>query len=1334
MFARKPKTSDVTTSLQRFSDVHRDTTSRAKHFKLALESLCVQEKRQLVDDYSFETFHLVDSLLLQADLSNADSPTALDAENALWTLEQVLCLAPELVGKGWQRNAIELALKKALCPLNMLAVRKFAIRLFIMWYQSLAAFNNVTPELDTVFQSLLPYFPLRNGRSSEDIIQRYCNGAMPANGGGPSPVRVLPLIPNSTAGMQPNAKERAQILQVYLDKFFDYCTRETMRIEWHDETRRFECARFLLDRVINLYIAEIFEDLEGNGIDVFGGWEGGVDVVAVLDTADPVVIARYWVIRWMTNIASAQLNDATPGFKLFRKAMFASQKVTLAGLTFLNQSFQATNTFLTLMREAMLLPLPCSNVINKVLTLIRYWLLQTEFPPFVESGAVTLESSSLLLIHLATSFFHSPYLKAAGDRLQSAVQLTNYILQIARDLANPTHVLSRPLPPTVWSELVRRVAAAVSACCTRSDAYSRATAGGFTLTLLGLCVFVCAIREVELEDKMWEEVMAVFRAGSWTQMTEQWSRVVDSVTRALILNLFAIDVSPHAAFVSQKEEQTGSTARIRDRSDTNTASCGGPGDTMSVEELSESSENAQLAEEGDIHSVVQSTGQSAVWLRVWMRIVNLVDPTNPAHTQILIQTISRCIETLISISCANVLVQWITLRLLHLESAQQPPAIPALCSVLRASDPEDLVQAHILANLAKALQSDSATFVLEKVPEMDLDHLAVISPMALSSLERLIKNSDCSARSVQVAALLAPDYPAAEKLLFDLLQNCLSDESNLPSLALCVNALSLMAIDRGDSQLASKIFQVLLKHHHRLIPLLCSDLVEQFPRLGQRAALASLMDNAIEALENPREINEIEWQLSSLALDGKSAVKLSKLLAQLRKTDSKFLEGLLMTSAGQFPLPGFTISLWNSLEPVEIQTSVSVQSSEKMLNQNIFVRSGSSVLMANKDFVDTVTTRTVVGRHCWQVKDEHDEQHESRNVNEWLAKVAQRRAPLTSSNSSSGILGVMADPFQDLASFAPPQKQSVDSTPMLAFLQKCSRRPFSGHVPPIPARSKSDAAMTSAAAASAAAFDVSPENYTEDRSLAWRQFASNFQLIQSASNVPSNYIRDLRHLDGTLAREAHKVAVIYVAPGQEDKVSILGNNEGSDAFNQFVDGLGWKVTTGPGHTGYSGGLSAAGHQMPYYASGNCEVVFHVSTRLGGDMTHKLRHIGNDEVHIVWSEHHRSYRRDTIATSFCDVLIVLQKISPTLVRVHIEKQKPMEFGPLFDGAHVHIRQLPHLVRDTVINASRVNRLERRPDTDRPNRYREKVFAETTRQLSAMSPSATISHLYVPSLKS
>ena len=43
------------------------------------------------------------------------------------------------------------------------------------------------------------------------------------------------------------------------------------------------------------------------------------------------------------------------------------------------------------------------------------------------------------------------------------------------------------------------------------------------------------------------------------------------------------------------------------------------------------------------------------------------------------------------------------------------------------------------------------------------------------------------------------------------------------------------------------------------------------------------------------------------------------------------------------------------------------------------------------------------------------------------------------------------------------------------------------------------------------------------------------------------------------SRDTHKVAVIYVASGQEDKRSILANDTGSPLFDEFVAGLGWTV-------------------------------------------------------------------------------------------------------------------------------------------------------------------------------
>ena len=46
----------------------------------------------------------------------------------------------------------------------------------------------------------------------------------------------------------------------------------------------------------------------------------------------------------------------------------------------------------------------------------------------------------------------------------------------------------------------------------------------------------------------------------------------------------------------------------------------------------------------------------------------------------------------------------------------------------------------------------------------------------------------------------------------------------------------------------------------------------------------------------------------------------------------------------------------------------------------------------------------------------------------------------------------------------------------------------------------------------------------------------------------------------SLSRQTYKVAVLYVACGQEDKCSILQNSQGSRAFEEFVSGLGWEVS------------------------------------------------------------------------------------------------------------------------------------------------------------------------------
>uniref|UniRef100_A0A672TTV1 Ral GTPase activating protein catalytic subunit alpha 2 n=1 Tax=Strigops habroptila TaxID=2489341 RepID=A0A672TTV1_STRHB len=200
----------------------------------------------------------------------------------------------------------------------------------------------------------------------------------------------------------------------------------------------------------------------------------------------------------------------------------------------------------------------------------------------------------------------------------------------------------------------------------------------------------------------------------------------------------------------------------------------------------------------------------------------------------------------------------------------------------------------------------------------------------------------------------------------------------------------------------------------------------------------------------------------------------------------------------------------------------------------------------------------------------------------------------------------------------------------------------------------------------------------------------SFHLLKKNSKL----LRELKNLDSRQCRETHKIAVFYIAEGQEDKCSILSNARGSQAYEDFVAGLGWEVDLST-HGGFMGGLQrngSTGQTAPYYATSTVEIIFHVSTRMPSDsddsLTKKLRHLGNDEVHIVWSEHTRNYRRGIIPTDFGDVLIVIYPMKNHMFFIEIMKKPEVPFfGPLFDGAIVTAKLLPSLICATCINASR-----------------------------------------------
>ncbi|KAK9718834.1 hypothetical protein K7432_005190 [Basidiobolus ranarum] len=201
----------------------------------------------------------------------------------------------------------------------------------------------------------------------------------------------------------------------------------------------------------------------------------------------------------------------------------------------------------------------------------------------------------------------------------------------------------------------------------------------------------------------------------------------------------------------------------------------------------------------------------------------------------------------------------------------------------------------------------------------------------------------------------------------------------------------------------------------------------------------------------------------------------------------------------------------------------------------------------------------------------------------------------------------------------------------------------------------------------------------------------SFVLLSQSSSL----IRDIRGLDKKPGRETIKIGALYVGPGQEDESSILSNSQGSLAYEKFLHELGQEVELET-HKGYLGGLernSTTGKTAIYYSSTSVEMMFHDATRIPTDANDpkqlkKKRHIGNDHVHIVWNEHHREYRRNTIGGDFGNVQIIITPSTNGLYSVDVYRDSEiLLFGPVLDGMVLPGSILAPLVRMTALNAAR-----------------------------------------------
>jgi hypothetical protein len=212
--------------------------------------------------------------------------------------------------------------------------------------------------------------------------------------------------------------------------------------------------------------------------------------------------------------------------------------------------------------------------------------------------------------------------------------------------------------------------------------------------------------------------------------------------------------------------------------------------------------------------------------------------------------------------------------------------------------------------------------------------------------------------------------------------------------------------------------------------------------------------------------------------------------------------------------------------------------------------------------------------------------------------------------------------------------------------------------------------------------------------------------------------RSVRLLDNEPARECHKIGVVYVMLGQDDQREIL-RNEAKDAslrYLRFLGALGWEVDVAS-HRGFLAGLDArsTGATSVYWASSTTELMLHVVTSMptldsDPQQIHKKRQVGNDHVHLVYSEHDRDYLPSTISSQFNDAHICLYPLPDGLYRVQIfAKETVPHFGPLSDGMVVPEECVGELARATAVNANRARRFAT-PGFGRPYPTRQKYIAD------------------------
>lgn len=215
-----------------------------------------------------------------------------------------------------------------------------------------------------------------------------------------------------------------------------------------------------------------------------------------------------------------------------------------------------------------------------------------------------------------------------------------------------------------------------------------------------------------------------------------------------------------------------------------------------------------------------------------------------------------------------------------------------------------------------------------------------------------------------------------------------------------------------------------------------------------------------------------------------------------------------------------------------------------------------------------------------------------------------------------------------------------------------------------------------------------------------------FDKNSKSINCDQQSYREAKALMNCTYRYQHKISLLYVSKGQRDQQQILGNSSFSPEFSSFMKKMGYVIDMRT-HCCSVGGLDnktfSTGYISLFYADCNHEVTFHVPSLLTDakndtQYIYKKRHIGNDSVHIIWTEDSEEYKVTTIVSHFNHAHIIIYPLGDGMYCVHVHQKPDVPwFGPLRQKSIVSEDSLVGLVRYTAIMADHQINLKKQGET-------------------------------------